>query len=54
MSFERIINGSTGAVETIPLSAEVQQLLDEEAAAAPARWAKLLRRERNKRLAETD
>jgi len=54
MSFERIINGRTGEVETIPLSAEVQQLLDEEAAAAPARWAKLLRRERNKRLAETD
>lgn len=54
MEFEQIINGRTGEVETIPLSAELRQFIEEQAAAAPARWAKVLRRERNKRLAETD
>lgn len=54
MSFEIIVNGRTGERETIPLSAEVQQFKNEEAAAAPARWLELLRTERDKRLAETD
>lgn len=54
MSFEVIVNGRTGERETIPLSPEVQQFKKELAAAAPEMWAKLLREERNKRLAETD
>ena len=54
MEFELIVNGKTGEVETIPLSPEVRQFKEEQAAAAPAKWAKILRRERNKRLAETD
>jgi hypothetical protein len=54
MEFELIVNGRTGEVETIPLSPEVRQFKEEQAAAAPARWARVLRKERNKRLAETD
>lgn len=54
MSTEQIINGKTGEVEIIPISAELQQVKDELAAAAPAEWAKVLRSERNKLLAETD
>ena len=51
MEFEQIVNGRTGEVEIIPLSPEVRQFKAEQAAAAPAKWEKLLRRERNKRLA---
>jgi hypothetical protein len=54
MEFELIVDGRTGEVETIPLSPEVKGFKAEMAAAAPAMWAKLLREERNKRLAETD
>ena len=54
MEFEQIVNGITGEVEIIPLSPEVRQFKAEQAAAAPAKWTKLLRRERNKRLAESD
>ena len=54
MEFEQIVNGRTGEVEIIPLSPEVRQFKAEQAAAAPAKWAKLLRRERNKRLAASD
>ena len=54
MEFEQIINGRTGEVETIPISEDLRQFLEEQAATAPARWAKVLREERNKRLAETD